>query len=496
MKKAKTKDDDLLTGPEYDKVMDVYFKDPEKLVVKPIGTKSSAKSDSARKRRRSRSSEKPNDGEDDDRDDQEDVLNESRSEHSRGEDGKVKLEGERVDVLSDEEEDGEIDNDNDDVGDKVGGDNDDDGEDLNSEELAVLQAEEKLRKYWDRSFESDDTIERIRKGEARVMEKRKEIPYLAELIGVDTAGPVGHRTRWVYKLKNPLVEAYVNIGRSHDNYIYPLHVDLSNAVRANIISRLHASVRFNLEKFAWEVQVFGRNGVEFPAWGWCLPAEYDDEVWRPLRAYANNRFTIGEVEFEIRRNPIYSNDRMMAEFCKPWAGSPEDSPVLSKASSKKTVKRTVGRRYSQEDDDYVPDDEESGLSDFKEALESAEEDDEGRDVDLDLRSATTRLMSVPPRGTSGQAAPGTPAIEDEDPLDLLNLLQIYPPPVEESTSVGTTKKARRDGKPVKEGEIVVDDDDENVEVVPRFPPLKPAHAPSEVIVIDDGVGKGRGSKRK
>ena len=55
-----------------------------------------------------------------------------------------------------------------------------------------------------------------------------------------------------------LLTRYVNIGRSHDHYIYPLHVDLASAVRSNIISRLHASVRFDLDAETWMVQVFGR----------------------------------------------------------------------------------------------------------------------------------------------------------------------------------------------------------------------------------------------
>lgn len=37
-------------------------------------------------------------------------------------------------------------------------------------------AQEVLRKAWDRSFDSDDTIERIRKGEEANMQKRNEMP--------------------------------------------------------------------------------------------------------------------------------------------------------------------------------------------------------------------------------------------------------------------------------------------------------------------------------
>ncbi len=46
------------------------------------------------------------------------------------------------------------------------------------EEFAAAkeEAEKKLRSYWDRGLESDDTIDRIRKGEKYNMDKRKELP--------------------------------------------------------------------------------------------------------------------------------------------------------------------------------------------------------------------------------------------------------------------------------------------------------------------------------
>lgn len=102
---------------------------------------------------------------------------------------------------------------------------------------------------------------------------------------------------------------YVNIGRSHDHCIYPLHIDLNDASRNNIVSRLHCSVRFDLDQETWTVQIFGRqerkrkrrkkeqerrvfadgwvrrNGVELPSQGWVLPADSDDDVWKTLRSY-------------------------------------------------------------------------------------------------------------------------------------------------------------------------------------------------------------------
>jgi hypothetical protein len=48
---------------------------------------------------------------------------------------------------------------------------------LTAEQAAEAKAaQEVLRKAWDRSFESDDTIERIRKGEEANKQKRNEMP--------------------------------------------------------------------------------------------------------------------------------------------------------------------------------------------------------------------------------------------------------------------------------------------------------------------------------
>jgi hypothetical protein len=266
----------------------------------------------------------------------------------------------------------------------------------------VKEAEEELRRYWDRPLEDDDTIDRIRKGEALQMERRNAIPYFAKLIGTDTAGggKAKERRKWVYKLKNPLVEAYINIGRSHDSYMYPLHVDLHNACRANIISRLHASVRFSLDRCQWEVQVFGRNGVEFPSWGWSMPAEYDDEVWRPLRAYSNNKFTIGEVDFEIVRNPAFSTDRQMVEYCKNLVGVAEKDTAFS-----------FGRDL-----------EKRGMEVMHAATESAEEDADGKDYEFTHNDLLGRkISSVPPRGTTGQVDPYQKVIEDSIAQELEQL---------------------------------------------------------------------------
>ncbi len=329
---------------------------------------------------------------------------------------------------------------------------------MTKEELQELEiAKQDLRAYWDRSFEEMDTIDRIREGEKRNMDKRREIPFLAELVGVDMAADardVNNRARWVYKLKNPLVEAYVNIGRSHDHYIYPLHVDLASATRSNIISRLHASLRFDLETLTWMVQVFGRNGVEFPSHGWVMPAECDEEVWRGLRGYNNYKFTIGEVEFHIFRNPVFSSEKQMADWCRRLEGQ-ADSESNSSNKQSSPVDRTLVDCF----------------------LDSAEEDDDGKDHEIQLEFARTKVSSVPPRGTTGQENPDMKVIEDGDELSVLNLLVRYPLPTERELSgggaaAGVLKKARlRQGETAANGKKAGDEkmvdlaDEEDVEVV-------------------------------
>lgn len=271
-----------------------------------------------------------------------------------------------------------------------------------SRDPRVIKAEKELRDYWDRSFEHDDTIERIRKGEESVHSQRKSLPYFAELIGVDKSS-VGASMKWRYQLLNPLIQAYVNIGRSHDHYIYPLHVDLAGAARSNIISRLHASLRFEISTAQWEVQVFGRNGVEFPIYGWVMPNETEDDQWRPLKPHAGYRFVIGEVEFEIRRNPFYISDQAMADAVASLAGVPE---VESESKE--------GR---------------ADLVELVDAMESAE-DGVSNELRADMSMidlARYPVPRVPLVGSNGMQDPNKPVIEDDlDELDIFSLLKLVP----------------------------------------------------------------------
>ena len=58
-----------------------------------------------------------------------------------------------------------------------------DSEEKEKQEM-LKQAELSLRKYWDQSFEHDDTIEKIRKGEEEVLKKRGDLLWFAELVGI------------------------------------------------------------------------------------------------------------------------------------------------------------------------------------------------------------------------------------------------------------------------------------------------------------------------
>lgn len=155
------------------------------------------------------------------------------------------------------------------------------------------------------------------------------------------------------------------------------------------------------------VQVHGRNGVEIPLFGWCLPAEGDEEVWKSLRHYSqSNKFVIGEVQFEITRNPVYQSDRAMAESIRAWAGVPEKEPLENARSEM--------------------------LVDLPDALESAEEAS-ALDAEADLLRLgvlpAVRVPSVPREGFNGLVDPDVAVIaEDLGQLDLLSLIATYPPP--------------------------------------------------------------------
>jgi hypothetical protein len=60
----------------------------------------------------------------------------------------------------------------------------------------------------------------------------------------------------------------------------------------------------NFEK---KLNFFFRNGVEFPSYGWVLPAESDDDVWRGLRSFngwvcekKKGRWKVSDTFFQIQ----------------------------------------------------------------------------------------------------------------------------------------------------------------------------------------------------
>lgn len=107
---------------------------------------------------------------------------------------------------------------------------------------------------------------------------------------------------------NPCTQPWVNIGRSfikHPKGGATLDMDLSPVEFSRRISRLHATIRYNVIACMWEVQIRGRNGIEIdrgalqgpevllPSHAWIpLPAASDPSFRMP---FAHLSFTLHDL---------------------------------------------------------------------------------------------------------------------------------------------------------------------------------------------------------
>jgi len=105
------------------------------------------------------------------------------------------------------------------------------------------------------------------------------------------------------EIVNPATQPWVNIGRSfvkHPKGGATLDMDLSPVEFNRRISRLHATIRFNVLDRRWEVQIRGRNGIEIDRGTLsgpelCLPSNH----WLPLPSSLAFRMPFANLSFQL-----------------------------------------------------------------------------------------------------------------------------------------------------------------------------------------------------
>ena len=126
---------------------------------------------------------------------------------------------------------------------------------------------------------------------------------LPRVIGRLTGREERSGATFVLEIVNPAIQPWVNIGRSfikHPKGGATLDMDLSKVEYSRRISRLHATIRFNILTRQWEVQIRGRNGLEIDRGKLSGPELcVSSHAWIPLPPSLTFRMPFAFLTFQL-----------------------------------------------------------------------------------------------------------------------------------------------------------------------------------------------------